>query len=143
MPVFMAADTLQLNATQTLAIQRSTPDVLELVSTWDVGGKPPPIHWHPEQHERFEVLDGELTVEVGSDAPRVLGVGDVIEVPPPTGHRMWNAGSTTTVRAAWSITPAKRSEQMFRYIDRGMGGLRGIVMLMKFRHEFRLGRGPS
>lgn len=133
-------DTLRLSPAQTLEVLRSTPEALDLISTWQPGGKQPPIHWHPAQHERFEILDGALTVEVGSDSPRVLGVGEVLDVPPRTAHRMWNAGSSTA-RAHWTITPARRSEQMFRFIDHGTAGLRRLVFLVRFRNEFRLGRG--
>lgn len=136
----MATDTLRLSEAQTLRVVARSPDALELESTWTAGGKQPPAHWHPRQHEHFEVHEGQLTVQIGVDPPRVLGVGDTIDVPPRTSHRMWNAGPEPA-RASWRVTPALRTEGMFRFIDRGMSPLRGVRLLWVFRREFRLGKG--
>lgn len=130
---------IKLSEAQSLRVVARTPEALDLESTWATGGSPPPTHWHPRQHERFEVLEGELTVRLGGGPPRVLGPGDAIEVPPRTAHCMWNAGSGQA-RATWRVTPALRTEEMFRYIDRGMSPVRGLWMLWAFRHEYRIGR---
>lgn len=134
----MSGDAIKLSASQTLQVRRSAPDFLELISTWEPSAKPPPMHWHPSQRERFEVLAGELTVELAGKPPRVFTKGDVIDVPARTAHRMWNAG-TGQVSATWTVTPALRTEEMFRYIDQGLGGLRKLGLLVKFRNEFRIG----
>lgn len=134
----MSGDVIKLGDSQTLQVRRSTPDVLELTSAWEPSAKPPPMHWHPSQRERFEVLGGELTVELDGESARVFTEGDVIDVPARTAHRMWNAG-TSQVSATWTVTPALRTEQMFRYIDQGLGGLRKLGLLVKFRNEFRIG----
>lgn len=52
---------------------------------------------------------------------------------------MWNAGSEPA-RATWRVSPALRTEEMFRYIGRGMSPLRGLWMLWAFRREYRVGR---
>lgn len=135
----MPVETIQMTPTQTLEVRSSTPEALELVSTWEPSPKPPPTHWHPRQHEHFEVHSGELTVEVGGEACRVLRTGDVLDIPPRTAHRMWNA-STSTTTATWTITPALNTVGMFRYIADGLGGLRKVLLLFKFRGEFRIGR---
>jgi mannose-6-phosphate isomerase-like protein (cupin superfamily) len=132
-------DEIRLNASQVIRVVSSSPDALELESRWDSGGKPPPTHWHPNQAEHFEVLEGCLTVRVGEDAPRTLDPGDVLDVPRRTPHSMWNAGDVPA-RAAWRVSPSLRTEEMFRYIERGMSPLRSLGMLFRFRHEFRLGR---
>lgn len=134
----MPVDILRLSDSQTLELLRSDAGALTLTSTWEPSTKPPPTHWHPHQRERFEVLGGELTVELGGDEPRILTEGQVLEVPPRTAHRMWNAGPDR-VSATWTVTPALRTEEMFRYIDQGLGGLRKVALLLKFRNEFRLG----
>lgn len=134
-------DVLRLSAAQSLRVVARAPEALDLESTWATGGSPPPTHRHPRQHERFEVLDGELTVRLGDEPPRVLRPGEVIEVPARTAHCMWNAGPKS-VRATWRVSPALRTEEMFRYIDRGMSPLRGLRMLWMFRHEYRIGRPP-
>jgi mannose-6-phosphate isomerase-like protein (cupin superfamily) len=135
----MSTDEIRLSEAQLLHVNSSTPDALQLESTWAPGGKPPPTHWHPRQTEHFEVLEGRLTVRVAGDL-RALGPGDVLDVPPGTPHAMWNAGDVPA-RATWLVTPALRTERMFRYVGGGMSLLRSIRMLLTFRNEFRLGGG--
>jgi len=48
-------------------------------------------HLHPYQSERFEVLEGEVGLEIG-DGELVAGPGDIATVEPGTPHRFWNAG---------------------------------------------------
>ncbi len=148
---------IEMSEHQTLAVLRSTPDVLEVEATWTPGGTVPRTHWHPSQTERFEVLEGELTVLAG-DATRVYAAGESFEVPPRTAHAMWNAGAADC-RASWRVTPALGTLEMFRTIDRarrsrarnerateganrdrGLNPLKGVAMLVRFRREFRLGR---
>ncbi|HEU5486926.1 MAG TPA: cupin domain-containing protein [Microlunatus sp.] len=132
------ADQLRLNEHQTLRILASGPERLELESTWAPGGTPPRTHWHPSQHEHFEVLGGELTVEVDGQPARTLGVGESLQVPPRTAHRMWNAGPVVT-RASWRVTPAQRTEQMFRTIAGGLNPVSAVLLLWRHRGEMRLG----
>jgi quercetin dioxygenase-like cupin family protein len=69
-----------------------------------------PVHWHPGMTETFEVLDGELTVEVDGRV-RVLGAGDVVVVAPGHRHRF-----RVEERARWRQTnaPALRHELLFQ-----------------------------
>ncbi len=117
----------------------SGPDALTVEATWQPGGKAPRTHWHPHQAEHFMVLDGELTVLLGDEGPRVVAAGGAFDVPARTAHAMWNAGDDPC-RATWRVTPARRTEQMFRTIDAGLNPVRAVRMLWVFRHEFRLGR---
>lgn len=128
---------IRLGPRQTVTVLSSTPEQLLLECTWQPGD-PPPTHWHPSQHERFEVLEGELTVVVSGDE-RGLREGDVLDVPPVTAHRMWNAGRPPC-RATWAITPAQRTEELFRTMAAGPGPLAKAMMVWRFRHELRLGR---
>jgi len=137
----MADDTIQLNAHQSLRIVASTPDRLEIEATWEAGSSSPPMHWHPNQHERFEVLEGELTVQLTGEDARVLRAGETLDVPPRTGHKMWNAGSGN-VRASWVVTPALRTEEMFRRMA-GASKLKQGAVILKHRDEFRLGDSPD
>jgi quercetin dioxygenase-like cupin family protein len=129
---------IQLSAVQTLRVVSSTPESLHLESTWLPGGAAPPRHWHPRQDEEFEVTSGVLRVELGSDPPRDLGPGERVAIPRRTQHRMWNAGTEET-RATWVITPAGRTEEMFRSMAQGMSPLRALPVLWRHRHEMRLG----
>lgn len=135
----MSAEQLHLSASQTLTVLGSSDEALELESTWAPAMTDrPPRHWHPRQTESFEVLEGELTVELGGASPRIVGVGGLLEIPPRTAHRMWNAGTVTT-RALWTITPAMRSKEMFAHIARGRSAVRDVQLIVQFRDEYRLG----
>jgi len=134
---------IRLSPAQTLVITASTPERLEIEATWTTGGGPPPMHWHPRQHESFEVLSGELTVGLGDAAPRLLQAGETLEVPPRTAHRMWNAGDESC-SARWVITPALRTADMFRAIERSRSRLGTAArLLISYRAEFRLGAPRS
>lgn len=51
---------------------------------------------------------------------------------------MWNAGHQPAI-ARWRITPALRTMEMFRFIERGTAGPRALRMLWTYRAEFRIG----
>ena len=137
----MADDTIQLSSAQTLRFVSSSAERLEIEATWEPGGNPPPTHWHPTQQEHFEVLEGELTVAIDDEPERVLKTGDTLDVPPRTGHRMWNAGDARA-RASWVVTPALRTEEMFRRMA-GASKLKQGATVLKYRDEFRLGNSPD
>ncbi len=135
----MSATTIRLSPAQTLTVVSATVDRLEISSTWTAGGAPPPMHWHPVQHEHFEVLEGELTAGLEHAAARALQAGDELDVPARTGHRMWNAGAAPC-RASWVITPALRTEEMFRAIERSRSKIGTAARLLTtFRDEYRFG----
>lgn len=135
----MAKDTIKLSPAQTLQVVGRSSEALDLDASWTTGGKPPPTHWHPHQHEHFEVLEGQLTVQVGAEPPRILRTGDTVHVPPRTAHRMWNADTEQT-RASWRVSPPMRTEEMFRYLAEGRSPPRELRMLWTFRREFRIGK---
>ena len=133
------ARVIRISDSQELTVLASTAERLELESRWTTSPKRPPLHWHPHQAERFEVLEGELTVVVEGAEPLVLAAGDGIDIPARTAHQMWNAGPAEA-RATWVVTPAQRTEELLRFIEGGTGGLRGVRLLATFRNEYRLGR---
>lgn len=59
--------------------------------------------------ERYVILSGEGEVEVGSDAPTAVGVGDVVLIPPGVDQRISNTGDVDLVFLAL-CTPRFRSE---------------------------------
>jgi mannose-6-phosphate isomerase-like protein (cupin superfamily) len=62
------------------------------------GCVPPPPHVHPTAVEEYEVLEGELEVNVDGDWRR-LGVGDTASVPAGVLHTFRNrSGATVRVR---------------------------------------------
>jgi quercetin dioxygenase-like cupin family protein len=133
----MGDEQLRLGEHQRLRIVSSTPETLKLESTWQASDQKPPSHYHPSQDEHFEILEGEVTVELGRGPARTLRAGDTLDVPHGTPHRMWNAGPETA-RALWHVTPALRTKEMFAYMDQGLPPLRAIRMLWRFRREYRL-----
>jgi quercetin dioxygenase-like cupin family protein len=69
-----------------------------------------PLHYHLEQTERFEVLDGTLDVHAGAQ-DRLLRPGEVVEVPPRVLHRFGNDSDQPT-RFRSEIRPPRRIETM-------------------------------
>jgi quercetin dioxygenase-like cupin family protein len=124
--------TLHISPHQALTVVESSEETLLLDATWEPGGNPPIAHYHPNQDEEFEVLEGELTVRIG-DEERALAAGDRLSIPRDAVHAMWNAGDTPA-RASWRVTPALRTLEMFETIAGG-----GVPdFLERFSAEFRL-----
>jgi quercetin dioxygenase-like cupin family protein len=89
---------------------RITGDAL----VWDLvlapGGRVPNSHSHPEQEERFTVLDGTMKFRVGWR--RLLArPGDVVVVPPGKVHHFANPGRVPA-RVVVESTPALLTEAM-------------------------------
>jgi quercetin dioxygenase-like cupin family protein len=67
-------------------------------------------HVHPQQTERFEVLEGRLGLRAG-DRELVAEPGDVLTVEPGTPHRFWNAGEGEA-RFVCEVRPALEFESL-------------------------------
>lgn len=144
--------TYKLTPHEHVTVLRSQPDLLEVEGRWGSEGKPPPPHYHPDQDERFEVLEGSLRARVGGEE-RELGAGETLEIPRGASHQMWNAGGEPA-RAIWQTRPALRTEEWFRSIDAlytegrvepdgRPSPLAFGALLSEFRDVFRLGAGPE
>lgn len=70
----------------------------------------PPVHVHPRQQQRVEVLDGSVGIQIGR-RHAVVGAGARIVVPAGTPHRLWNAGDETA-QIVVELTPALRFESL-------------------------------
>jgi mannose-6-phosphate isomerase-like protein (cupin superfamily) len=128
---------LSLGPTERITIVSRAPEVLVAEVSYGPDGSPPPAHFHPAQDERFEILEGELTVRMGGET-KVLAVGDSIEIPRGSGHQFWNAGSAPA-RATWETRPAGRTEEWWTAVD-GLGaadGRPGLLSLAPLVHEYR------
>jgi quercetin dioxygenase-like cupin family protein len=68
-------------------------------------------HIHPRQEERFEVVEGELTVSIKGEE-MVCPAGEVVAVPPGVRHYFANLGSEP-VTAILELRPALRMEDVF------------------------------
>jgi quercetin dioxygenase-like cupin family protein len=63
-------------------------------------------HYHPSIHERFRVLDGQVSLTLNG-AERLAEVGQVVDVPAGTWHDFWNSG-TSEARVQVDVQPADR-----------------------------------
>lgn len=64
--------------------------------------EPPPVHYHPDTEERFEVREGLLVVEVDREEYQ-LEAGEEIVIPPTTPHVSYTAGESARFRR--EVTP--------------------------------------
>lgn len=79
----------------------------EMRATYGADSPMPPAHLHPAQDERFEVETGALTFVVDGEE-RVVGAGEVIEIPRGAVHQVRNAGDVPAV-TLWQTRPALRT----------------------------------
>jgi quercetin dioxygenase-like cupin family protein len=74
-------------------------------------GHVPGAHVHPEQEERFHVLEGTMRFRLGLRTI-VAGPGDTVVVPRGRVHRFANGGDTPC-RARVEVIPALAMEELF------------------------------
>ena len=146
------AATYKLTRHETVTVLRAEPELLEVEGRWGSEGKPPPAHYHPDQDERFQVLEGSLRVRLEGEE-RELSAGETLEIPRGVSHLMWNPGPEPA-RAIWQTRPAGRTEEWFRSIDAlysegrvepagRPSALAFGPLLSEYRDVFRLGAGPE
>ena len=110
----------------------------------------PPVHYHPHQEERFEVLSGTLRAVVDGEE-RSYGAGEAFTVPPGTPHEMWS--EEEGVRLDWQTRPALRTEGFFETVwglardgetdESGRPGLlQAAVIARAYADEFRIAKPP-
>ena len=119
-----------------LRIVRLDDDVLEMEASYSGEGSMPPMHLHPSQAERFEVLEGKMhTVVDGVD--RAYEAGSVFEAPPGAPHQMRAEGPA---RLRWEVRPALRTAEFFErmYTSPPEGAEQGAAFLREFSAEFRM-----
>lgn len=143
-----AGDVFDLNDGEKVTVRTAAADsggeLLELEAEWAPREHRPLPHSHPSQDEHFEVLEGELSVKLGSET-RVLHAGDTVDVPRRTVHAFWNSGGTVA-RAKWQVRPAQRTEDFFQSVHklradghRSKNGLdlpAGALVAREFSNEF-------
>ena len=84
--------------------------LLEFELELSADGHVPGAHVHPEQEERFHVLEGEMTFRLG--ARRIVATaGETVVVPAGRVHRFANK-SGAPVRARVEVVPALGMEQL-------------------------------
>jgi quercetin dioxygenase-like cupin family protein len=108
-------DVLKLGPRDSLEIRSSSTEALEVEASYRPGGSPPPAHFHPAQDERFEVLEGTMSIRVDGE-DHELPAGAEIAIERGQVHQMWNPGSEPA-SVHWVTSPAGRTEQWFRALD--------------------------
>ena len=113
-----------------------SPERLEMEAHYSGEGSMPPMHLHPRQTERFEVLEGRMETVIGGEA-HVYESGAVFEVPAGTPHQMRADGPA---RMRWEVTPALRTAEFFErmYTAPPQNAEEGAAFLEEFGSEFQL-----
>jgi mannose-6-phosphate isomerase-like protein (cupin superfamily) len=138
-------DSYSLTPNEQITVLERAPDALVVEVAYAPAGDPPPPHLHPAQDERFEVLEGEVSVVVAGER-RTLGAGETIDIPRRTAHQMFNAHPTQAARVRWTTTPALRTEEWWQALDRMQGKpslLSYAPLLREYRDVFRLTAPPQ
>lgn len=120
-----------------------------IVYTWLEPGGGLPAHLHPQQEERWSVLEGEVRFQLGREK-RVIGPADgEMVVAPMVKHGLWSV-SDREARLQTVVTPALHlrdfleesaaaaSEGLFtsRGLPRGLRGTRWAAQFLKrYREE--------
>ena len=118
-------------------------ELLEIELELPAGGKVPgPLHVHPLQEERFEVVEGTMRFTMGREKV-VAGPGEVVTVPAGVKHDFANVGDEAALVRV-EIRPALQMERMFEtavaLAEQGrtwMGGIPRPLDLALFAIEFQ------
>lgn len=107
-------------------------------------------HVHPNQEERFEVLEGVVRFRVGREK-RIARAGEIVVVPPGRPHTLGNVGDSD-VRFVFEFRPALNTETFFEnafalLTERGPGTSVPMVLefselLTHYPREFLLAPAP-
>jgi mannose-6-phosphate isomerase-like protein (cupin superfamily) len=98
--------------TLTRSTEETGGEVVEFEIMLPPGAPSPPRHFHPRQEERWETLEGTLSVYV-KDGWRELRAGESVTIPPGQAHTLRNR-STGTVRVRDVHVPALDFEDYIR-----------------------------
>jgi quercetin dioxygenase-like cupin family protein len=108
-------------------------ELLEMEATYSGAAGMPPEHLHPNQAERFCVLDGAMRTVIAGEE-RLYEEGDAFEVPPGTRHQMAVQGPS---RIRWEVRPALRTAEFFeRLHGDGPDSMRAAPSIAEFLEEF-------
>ena len=86
-------------------------ELLEIELELTPDGAVPGAHIHPEQEERFEIVEGTMAFRMGLKKI-VAGPGEVVTVPAGKIHAFKNAGDETA-KVRVQVRPALQMEQLF------------------------------
>ena len=126
-------------------------ELLRIETTNPPTGVAEPLHVHPRQETRAQVVSGTLRFVVDGEARRV-GPGEAITIPAGVPHRFWNDGNEDAV-AIQEARPALRLQEFFETYfelaerceldeDGRPSLLRSAVLGPAFANEIRLVSPP-
>lgn len=107
----------------------------------------PPLHCHPLQDERFSIVEGSLTFQLGSER-RLVNAGDELQIPRGVLHWAYNAGDAPAF-AIWETRPALRTAEFLWAMHRASRGRArprlqdAAAILSEYRDEFQLAKPPA
>src|SRR3979490_2117503 len=91
----------------TLHLLSRSDESLVVEARYAGAGVPPPAHFHPQQDERFEVLEGAVRTRIGGqDVDH--NADEAFDVPRGTPHQTWNPRDEEAL-LRWSTSPAGRT----------------------------------
>jgi mannose-6-phosphate isomerase-like protein (cupin superfamily) len=90
--------------------------LLEMEARYSGEGDLPPVHLHPHQLERFEVLEGAVRTVIDGE-PRRYEAGESFSVEAGTPHQMAGDGPALV---NWQVTPALRTAEFFERLYAAM-----------------------
>ena len=117
-----------------LEILSRAPELLVMEQSYEAGAEGPPPHFHPSQHEHFEVLEGAIALKIGH-AHSVVPAGESFDIPQGTIHTMGPAGGEPA-RVRWEVRPALRTEQFLTEMPEAFD--ERLAHIQRFAAEFRL-----
>lgn len=100
----------------TRGVADASPEMFEATNWLDPQMPGPPVHVHPNSEESFEVLEGALDVQVDGEWSTITA-GQTATVAAGVPHTLRN-GTNEPVTVITRISPAGRSEEMFRTMQR-------------------------
>jgi mannose-6-phosphate isomerase-like protein (cupin superfamily) len=102
----------------------------------------PTLHHHPRQDERFVIMEGALSFQLGTER-RVVRAGEELAVPKGVPHSAHNPNDTPTL-VLWETRPALRSAEFFWTMSRATRGRArprladAAAILAEYRDVFQL-----
>jgi len=110
--------------------------------------KYPPYHCHPQQDERFQIIEGGLEFTLDGEQ-RTVRAGDEVKIARGVYHKARNPFDQPAI-VRWETRPAMRSGEMYRDLYTAAAKHGGkpplheaAAILREYRHEFRLAKPPA
>jgi mannose-6-phosphate isomerase-like protein (cupin superfamily) len=116
-----------------LEIVSRSPELLVMEQSYEAGDDAPPPHFHPNQDEHFDVLEGSIALRMGHEH-RVVPAGESFDVPRGQVHTMGPSGGPARVR--WEVRPALRTEAFLTQMPEAFE--ERLAHVQRYAEEFRL-----